>query len=488
MIETQTISYILDTSPSVELLKLKNCESIIIFFVETFYIQQGSVISSESIHTKLTDYLEGKQIENDDESETTAIDTYETKAKKLIQKWTNKGFLTNYQKENGEVFYELSSHSSKTINWLSSLKKEEYIGTESKFKNIFNQLKELVEYTNEDTPKRIQLLEDNKLEIEQKIQRIKDGENAKVFEKFEIVYRFNQLNQSAKELLSDFKEVESNFKEITKSIYQKHAEGNLTKSDILKFTFDALDDLKDSQQGKSFYAFYSFLFTRELQNQWERLTEELYKTLKEKEITITNFFLKDMKKFLNTSGKKVSEANDKMAEKLNRIIGENEAIKSAATKNVIQEIKKILIEISKTKKRPEISFELETVFDINIPFEKKLTFELVKEYSYEKQRLKLADEDIVHSDLLKKLFVSVNIDKELLRKRIKEVLKNKSQTTLLEVIENNGGIEKGLPELFGYIGMIKEFKHSISPEKTQRIVFDNKKRKAIQIPEIILIK
>jgi hypothetical protein len=31
--------------------------------------------------------------------------------------------------------------------------------------------------------------------------------------------------------------------------------GSLTKSDILEFTFEALDQLKDSQQGKSFYAF-----------------------------------------------------------------------------------------------------------------------------------------------------------------------------------------------------------------------------------------
>jgi hypothetical protein len=34
----------------------------------------------------------------------------------------------------GEIFYELSSHSSKTIDWIASLKKEEYVGTESKFK------------------------------------------------------------------------------------------------------------------------------------------------------------------------------------------------------------------------------------------------------------------------------------------------------------------------------------------------------------------
>ena len=474
----------LNTSPSVELLRLRNREMVIEFLVNTFLNKQA-VISSENISTQLADFLEGYEVENDEDSEISAFDTYETKAKKYILNWTDKGFLTNYPDEQGEVFYELSAHSSKTIDWLASLKKEEFVGTESKFNNILNQLKELVEFTNEDTEKRIQLLEEKKLEIEQQIQRIKIGEDLKVFEAFEIVPRFNQLNQSAKELLSDFKEVEDNFKEITKGIYQKHAEGSLTKSDILEFTFDALDELKESQQGKSFYAFWSFILNPELQNRWESLTKELYKTLEEKAIPVNDPFLKGMKKHLHSSGQKVYKANDKMAEKLSRIIRENESSKSEATKSIIQEIKKQLVAISKTKKKPHISFELETDMEINLPFERKLTFEQKEDITYT-NKPKMADEDINASHHLSKLFSQSNIDKELLRKRIKEILKEKSQTTLLDVVENYGGLEKGLPELFGYIGIVKEFKHTISTNKTQSIVFDVENRKRIKIPEIIL--
>lgn len=162
------------------------------------------------------------------------------------------------------------------------MKKEEFVGTESKFNNILNQLKKLVENTNEDSEKRIQLLEKKKLEIEQQIQRIKTGKDVKVFEEFEIIPRFNQINQSAKELLSDFKEVEGNFKEITKGIYQKHADRSFSKSDILEFALDALYALKESQQGKSFYAFGSFILNPDLQNKWDSLTKELYKTLDKK--------------------------------------------------------------------------------------------------------------------------------------------------------------------------------------------------------------
>ncbi|WP_268224511.1 DUF3375 domain-containing protein [Sinomicrobium oceani] len=474
----------LNTSPSVELLRLRNREMVIEFLVNAFLNKQ-STIFSENIHTQLADFLEEHEVENDEESEVSAFDTYETKAKKYILNWTNRGFLTNYPDEQGEVFYELSAHSSKTIDWLANLKKEEFVGTESKFNSILNQLKELVEFTNEDAEKRIQLLEEKKLEIEQQIQRIKIGEDVKVFEAFEIVPRFKQLNQSAKELLSDFKEVEDNFKEITKGIYQKHAEGSLTKSDILEFTFDALDELKESQQGKSFYAFWSFILNPELQSRWENLTKELYKTLEEKAIPVNDPFLKGMKKHLHSSGQKVYKANDKMAEKLSRIIRENESSKSEATKSIIQEIKKQLVAISKTKRKPDISLELETDMHIHIPFERKLTFEQKEDITYT-NKPKMADEDISASHHLSKLFSQSNIDKELLRKRIKDILKEKSQKTLLDVVENYGGLEKGLPELFGYIGIVKEFKHTISTNKTQSIVFDVENRKRINIPEIIL--
>ncbi|MBB3123307.1 hypothetical protein FHS04_000804 [Mesoflavibacter sabulilitoris] len=486
MNESSKILESLNNSPSVELLRLRNREMILEFLTNTFSSGQ-STISSDNILIQLADYLEYKQVENDEDSEINVFDTYEEKAKKYIHYWTNKGFLANYPDEQGEVFYELSAHSSKTIDWLASLKKEEFVGTESKFNNILNQLKELVEFTNEDAEKRIQLLEEKKLEIEQQIQRIQIGEDVKVFEEFEIVPRFNQLNQSAKELLSDFKEVEDNFKEITKGIYQKHADGSLTKSDILEFTFDALDELKSSQQGKSFYAFWSFILNPDLQNQWEILTKELYKTLEEKSITVNDPFLKGMKRHLHNSGQKVYKANDKMAEKLSRIIRESESSKSEATKTIIQEIKKQLVAISKTKKKPETSFELETGIEINIPFERKLTTEQSEEITYT-SKPKIADEDISSSERLGKLFLQSNIDKALLRKRVKDVLNEKSQATLLDIVEIYGGLEKGLPELFGYIGIAKDFKHYISPDNTQSIIFDSKKNKQIQIPEIIFTK
>ncbi|GHT15362.1 hypothetical protein AGMMS4956_15130 [Bacteroidia bacterium] len=475
----------LNNSPSVELLKARNREFIILFFVEVF--AQTTAVLSENIHYKLADYLETKGIEVDDENEIKLIDTYEEKAKKYIQQWADRGFLTNYQNETGEIFYELSSYTSKTIDWLSNLKKEEYIGTESKFKTLFNQLKELVEFTNENKEKRLQLLEDRKLEIEQQIQRLRMGEDVKVFEEYEIVPRFNDLNKLAKELLSDFKEVDDNFKTIIKEIYQKQTDNSLQKGTILQYTFDALDELKGSSQGKSFYAFWEFLLSQDLQREWKDLTESLYETLENKQIDVSDIFLMNLKRHLYDSGTKVYKTNDKMAEKLSRIIRENEVTKAEVTKNIIQEIKKLLLETSKRKTKLDISFELETDIEINLPFERKLTFEQSEEIVY-KQKPQMSDTNVEDLSKLSKLFNLSLVDKNELRKHIKNVLREKSQATLTEIVENQGGLSKGLTELFGYISILKEFKHTVNFEKTQAVVFDNENKKSISIPEIILTR
>lgn len=471
---------ILNHSPSAELLKAKYREQLILFFA-TVFSEEHKVVAQETLYQYLSDFLDHQALNEDEEA---SAKTFDEKAKNYIRTWTNKGFLTNYQDEQGDIFYELSSHTIKVLDWIGSLKKEEYIGTESKFKNIFNQLKELVEFTNEDKEKRLEILLAKRDELQAQIDSLQAGEDVKVFEEYEIIPRFNQLTQQAKELLSDFKEVEDNFKNITKEIYQKHS-GQHTKDDILQFTFDALDQLKESPQGKSFYAFWSFLLMPDLQEEWNILTEELYNTLQQKNIAVNDTFLRSMKNHLYYSGEKVSKANDKMAEKLSRIIRETENSDSEATKATLSEIKNLLIDISKRSEVPDISFELETFSNINIPFERKLTNQK-REVTQYAQHPKNANTSLTDIAQLDKLFTRRIVDRETVRKHIREVLREKKQATLADIVAKQGGVKDGLAELVTYLSVGLEFKHLINEGKTQEIIFDTKNHKRIQLPEIII--
>ena len=418
---------ILKMSPSVALLRSRNYDIIIEFFIKVF--SNITVVSYENIHNQLTDFLNENGVEADEDEDVFFSDPYEVKSEKFIHHWTEKGFLTNYRNEDGEIYYELSSHSSKVIDWLSGLKREEYIGTESKFKSIITQLRELVEYTNEDREKRLQILEDKKLEIEQQIQRLQMGDDVKIFEEYEIVPRFQQVNKLAKELLSDFKDVDDNFKNIIKDIYQKQIDPTLNKGGILQYTFDALDELKSSSQGKSFYAFWEFLLSRDMQNELEQLINSLFSTLQEREIASDDRFLQNMVSHLYESGRKVYQTNDKMADKLSHIIRENDAARSDAARLVVQEIKNSLIEISKAKGKPDISLTVEDGLDINIPFERKITFEQNESTEYNQQPENyVLDFDSLNE--ISKVFNNVVIDRKVIEHNLREVLKNKGPASI----------------------------------------------------------
>ena len=474
---------ILNNSPSIALLRARNSDIILGFFISVF--DNVTAVSYENIKSQLVDFLSANGVEFDEENDVQFSDTYDEKAIKFIKSWTDNGFLTNYRNEDGEILYELSSHSSKVIDWLSGLKREEYIGTESKFKSIITQLKELVEYTNEDKEKRLQLLEDKKLEIEQQIQQLKMGEDIKVFEEYEIVPRFQQISKLAKELLSDFKDVDDNFKTIIKEIYQKQIDPTLNKGGILQYTFDALDELKSSSQGKSFYAFWEFLLASEMQIELEQLITDLFDTLKERNIDSSDTFLQNMVSYLYESGRKVYQTNDKMADKLSHIIRENEVSKSDITKRIIQEIKNNLIEISKQSKKPDISLLVDDGLDISIPFDRKITFEQSENILY---TLKPESQELSIEELneLSKVFGNISIDRKVLEGNINELLKIKSQTTITEVIEQYP-LKQGLPELFAYFGVLNHFPHkSINDDNRQAIVFDIENNKRILIPEIII--
>lgn len=483
MYDSQLIQKFKD-SPSIRLLKSRNAEFILSFMTNVFAEQ--TAVSSDRIHmlleNRLDEYEEGV-VEDDDQNK---IETNEEKSKRWIKDWADRGFLTNYQNESGEIMYELSSYTGKVLDWIESLKKEEYIGTESKFKTLFGQLKEIVEFTNEDREKRIEILKARKLDIEQQIQKLEIGEDVKVFEEYQIVPRYNSLNKLAKELLSDFKEVDDNFKEIIRQIYHRQTD-NSKKRDLLNYIFDAYGELKNSPQGKSFYSFWEFLLSSDLQREWDELTQSLYQTLEKKNISLNDFFLKDLKQHLFYAGEKVNKTNDRMSEKLSRIIRHSAYSNSEETKKVINDIKRLLIENINREETSDISLEIEEKIEINLPLERQLTYSPVHDYDY-KDKPRNACVELKDLSRLEILYNPYIIDRNIIRKKINSILSKKSQTTLFDVIEQSGGVEKGLSEVFGYLGVLNEYHHIVNKDKYDSIIFNKDCSKSIEIPEIIITR
>jgi len=283
--------------PAIRLLKANHAPFIISFLYQEFKTNNKITIPNYILINHLADYIENI---DDNQTDLNLLGNNIEKAKKYIDDWSNNEYIRKYPDETGEQLHELTSYSEKIIKWLENLKPKEFIGTESRLKDIINRLKELISESTEDPKKKIKELNEKKenvvKEIDRQIRNIK--QTWKVDSAFSIIQikeRFENISEDARNLLSDFKEVENNFGRITKQIIEKQLNDYTNKGKLLKYMLDETEALEESSQGKSFYAFYDFLRFETGQTELDKLLVETYSLISKKNIDNTDKFLKNLK-------------------------------------------------------------------------------------------------------------------------------------------------------------------------------------------------
>jgi hypothetical protein len=479
----QKLEIQLKSAPSLKLLRSRNAPLILSFLYSQFKEQGEISIQNEKLISQLAWYLEELNYSDEDDDLTSfGSDNYE-RAKKYIESWTNDNFLRNYMDDTEKTIYNvLTQHTERVFQMLDLLQERKFVGTESKFKDIFHKLKELVDNNTEDPKKKIEELEERKKKIDEEIRRIRRDGNVAKFEDYQIQSRFENISRLTNELIGDFKEVEDIFKMITRDIYEKQSQYDLSKGRILHYTFDALDTLKESDQGKSFYAFWNFLIDEDSQETLKTLIKQVSDILEDRGIEYNNRNLKRIKTILFQSGRKVLDSNNLLAEKLTRVVAEKHLLESRKIRETIAEIKQISLRLIEHKIPEYYGIEIELGANIDMPMERKLgeekvipEFNVIPETFNSKADLESMS-NLFNPD-------SINI-KELIG-NINSLLTDKQQVTLGQVIEKYP-VSKGLSELIGYISLINSSeKYFVNEEISDLLLFDVEKNKYLKIPQII---
>ena len=264
-----------NSSPSVQMLRLRNAHWILPFLYTVFKEENRHVIPEESFIQLLTETLSQHEdgTEDIEEARIAFGEDEQTRSRKYIMNWVQKRLLQDFQDAEGTILYQLSSHTEKVFQWLHSLQVRKHVGTESRFKLLFNSLQDIVEHTEDDRKKRLELLKDKRAEIDKEIKAIEMGVAPENYTNAQVTERLELFTRLCYELISDFREVEDNFKQIHRAIVEQHTRAEQGKGAIVGFAFEAYDALRQSPQGRSFYAFWDFLISRTGQQYWKELTE-----------------------------------------------------------------------------------------------------------------------------------------------------------------------------------------------------------------------
>lgn len=481
----EKLESLLRVAPSLRLLRAKNAALMLSFFQLEFKERNEIAVANRLLVQRLADYLDFLDYHDDEETGDLAYWSLDCadKARKYVERWTEDNYLRNYVDDSSkEVINVLTKHTEKVFQVLELLKEREFVGTESKFKDIFSKLRELIDNTTDDPQRKIEELEKRKREIDDEIRAIKRDGFVKSFENYQIKSRFEDINRLTNELIGDFREVEDNFKDITRGIYEKQTNNSLTKGTILRYTFDALDELKESDQGKSFYAFWSFLIDDASQEELRFLVAELYSILEDRGIEYNERFLRKIKTLLHMAGRKVLDSNDLLADKLSRVIAEKDLLERRKARETINEIRSLALQLVGREPASDHYCLVEGEPDIFLPLERKLGDEPVEfDFSQQPERL----ESVLDPADLVQLFNPNAIDRRELLRNIHELLKHGQQVTLAEVIRRYP-VTRGLGELIGYISLLSgSEKFIINEAETELLLFDAPEGKYLKTPLII---
>jgi hypothetical protein len=471
------------TAKPLILLRANSAPLMLSFFYKVFKEAHVTTISNTELRNKLEGYLEDLEYEQkDDELDANSLfDDHSIKAAQYIDKWSNTGFLRKYPDDQGEDLHELTGDTQKVIKWIDDLQQREFIGTNSRFKDIFFKLKEMIERSNEDAEQRIQELEEKKWALEQEINLLKMGKHPETFDNTEIKERFYDINRTARELLSDFTEVEQNFEQIRKDIQRKYTEKDVVKGSLLVFALDALDEIEGKDQGKSFKAFWEFLMDEKRQQELTKLTEQLFDLLKEKAIDYGNDrFLKNLKRYLHASGKKVIDANRKLSEKISRVLSEKNLLERRRAMELIGEIRQLAYQLTDTRIKEEDFLEIEDDPLLSLADRWELTEE--KEDATEVQYPDGKGGNITSEVDFSLLFDQFTIDRKKLISHINSMLQEKDQVTLKELVDHYG-LKNGLSEVVGYFSIASGTDHHIILENTADPIQIGQRK--INVPMII---
>lgn len=477
----ERFSLLLEDALPLRLLKSDYAPLILSAFQVLFKAKNRLVMSEELLQEQLAELLEDIRFHGEEGIER----GYEAQARHLIARWTDQGFLRNFFTEEGQVCYELTADSEKALRWVESLEKQAFVGTESRFRDILSKLRELLEYSLEDPERRIAELERRKAEIEIEIAQIRSSHEVSSFDDYQIKSRFQELNRLARDLLADFKEVEDNFRQITRTIYQKHAEKQSRKGQILRYAFDAIEELRQSEQGKSFYAFWDSLLRSSGHQELQSLADELYRVLESRQIATQDTFLRSIKSYLHQAAQKVLESNDRMAEKLSRIIIERDPQETRRLKETIASIKELALKLAEREFSDDAFLTLDGRPEILMPMERKLGRPPLDPVFT--QQPEETDSDFVWEEepqVMDRLFQTFFVDKKALKQNLARLLQKNRQLSLQDILQIHP-IEKGLPEVFAWLTLASQVeKHEIDEEKRELILFDAEKQRALIMPEV----
>jgi hypothetical protein len=457
---------------TLQVLRAEHFPLIVSFLHLAFKQREKLYYAQADLRNLLSDYLYALQNQG--------VNDYPNEPLDYLIQWSKQGYVRRYYDIGDDPMYELTPAMENAIKWLEDLNQQQFVGTHSRLLQLFSLLQQLV---NKTAPplERIKKLEADRRLLDKEIEDARKG----IYEKADdtrIREDYILAEETAKRLLADFRQVEQNFRELDKDTRQAIIKSSAAKGKLLDDIFSKQDFLWDTDQGKSFRAFWEFLMSRSMQEELETMIEKIHvlpaiQKLR-KETTLDR-----LKTHLVDAGDKVNRTNDGLLEQLRKFVEQKSLLESKRILNSIDRIEHLLLELRGSIDPDATLMEIDVMFRPTLVMDRPLFKPPIK-IVFEQADIAVGWSDAETDVLYNQFFVDI----EALKENIQAMLRHKAQVSIEDVLDTYKPT-KGMAELLGYMQVAtREGRHYVNLDKSQEVWIENtqtEKHFKVKIPVVV---
>ncbi|CAN7622713.1 DUF3375 domain-containing protein [Pseudoduganella sp. LjRoot289] len=380
---------------------------------------------------------------------------------------TDKGWLRKfYRQGSDEAQFDLTPATEKAIAWLATLSARSFVGTESRLLTLFDLLKQMSEGSETDPALRVAELSRRRDEIDIEIAQVMGGD-VPLLDDTALKERFQQFTQIARELLTDFREVEHNFRLLDRRVRERIALWDGAKGALLEQIMGERDAIADSDQGRSFRAFWDFLMSSRRQDELSVLLERVLALPPVAELKPDPRTRRVHYDWLE-AGEHTQRTVAQLSQQLRRFLDDQAWLENRRIMEILHGIESKALALREAPPQGTLMEIAEPAAAIELPMERPLHTPAIKPVIANIE-LEAGEADVDAAAL----YAQIVIDKAQLARNVRHALQEQAQVTLRELAERYP-LQHGLAELVTYLQLASEsFKTVVDEDTSERITWES---------------